>query len=44
MHVLNIKVGFDAGGGEEEINIVRYYQNYPQYKIMICNVSFTEDY
>lgn len=26
-----------AGGREEEMKFVRYQQNYPQYKIIICN-------
>lgn len=31
------KVRLAAGGREEEMKFVRYYQNYPQYKITICN-------
>lgn len=31
------KVRNAAGGREEEMKFVRYQQNYPQYKIIICN-------
>lgn len=36
---LNVKVRSDAGGrGGRDTEIVRYYQNYPQYKITSFNL------